>query len=55
MNRIEIGRAQALLIRFSSDALYKECKDLRVRQIYILKAAIAVNKRTIKSREYENF
>lgn len=58
---LELERAQRSVLkvmlrkpfRFSSDTLYNECKVLRVRQIYILKAASAVHKRTINSAEYE--
>ena len=39
--------------RYCTDQLYRDCKVLRVRQLYILKAVIAMHSSALKLPDYE--
>lgn len=59
---IELERAQRMVLkvmlgkpfRFSTNLLYKECNVLRVRQLFIARAVIAIHKSFLEAPDYES-
>lgn len=57
---LELERAQRTVlkvmtckhVRFRTDLLYEECRVLRVRQLFVLRAAIHIHKATLSSPDY---
>ncbi|KAL0849457.1 hypothetical protein ABMA28_013740 [Loxostege sticticalis] len=58
---IDLERAQRAVLkvmlhkpfRFNTDELYRDCRVLRVRQLFILRATMNMHRATLKSNNYE--